>query len=353
MRRPLKFVGWIVFLLALILLSALCVLVFGRADEGFKAYGFTKPAAFEKVKAGIGGTIEEVLVKEGDEVEEGDTLVILRQDELLLQSAQARQELDGAETKLAELVEDYEDLRSSDAAEIGLSLTILLNAQKIMEVAKKQYDRACELHTAALTSDEDLEQARLNYELSQSNFHTLELKLDLLKSRYCHRIDEAEKRVAVAKTACELAEERLNKAVVLAPISGVVMTPNLNELAGITVSEGQALMEIGDLSEMNFIVKIDEIHVPEVQVGQRVRVTINAFPHRRYRVFSGELVHISQKPEVTPKGVAFEARIEIAEPWVDQNPSKLHLKPGLSGEAKIITKQDVKLIEMLLGMEKG
>jgi len=345
--------GWIVFLFALVLLSALCVLVFGRMDEGVKAYGFTKPAAFEKAKARIGGTIAEVRVKEGDEVEVGDTLLILRRDELILQLAQAGQELDGAETKLAELREDLEDLTSSESAEIGQNLTILQNAQKIMEVAKKQYERECELHTAALTSDDDLEQTRLNYELSQSNFHTLELKLNLLKSRYCHRIEEAEKRVAVAKTGCELAEGRLNKAVVLAPISGVVMTPNLNELTGITVSEGQPLMEIGDLSEMNFIVKIDEIHVPEVQVGQRVRVTINAFPHRRYRIFSGELVHISQKPEVTPKGVAFEARIEIAEPWVEQNPSRLHLKPGLSGEAKIITKQDVKLIVMLLGMERG
>ena len=126
-----------------------------------------------------------------------------------------------------------------------------------------------------------------------------------------------------------------------------VLTPKIRELIGTKALEGQPVLMIGDLSQLKFTVMVNEADIPKVEPGQDAKIYINAFPHRQYKVFKGKTREISSAPQVTKLGVAFEAKIQIYEPWVEVSDSRLYLKPGLSGKAKIVIKPNVRLIKRI------
>ncbi len=333
----------------MILLLGFSVLIFGRMDETVRAFGIVEPANYERVKPKVDGIIEKILVKEGDRVEKGDTLAVLDVRELRLQVERTKQALTQAQADLSQLKEEYENLILSKSFETTSAFANLFQARRRAEIAKEKYERAQKLYKENLISLEEKEDIRLNYELFQSQYRALKERAELLKRRYLLRIREKEEEVALAKRECELAMEKLRKSVITAPISGEILTPKVEELVGTKATKGEPILEIGDLSGVNFIGEVGEADIPDIKPGQEARIFINAFPHRRYKVFKGEVVSISPKPKLTKRGIAFEVKLRIADPWVKASSTQLPLKPGLSGRAMIVTKQRVRLIQRVFG----
>ena len=351
MRRRFKLIRYIVLLAIMLLSVGPVVLILGRMDETVRAFGIVEPAHYKEVKPKVDGIIEKILVREGDGVKKGDTLATLHADELRFQVKKSKQVLAQAKADLSQLKEEYQNLILSESFETTSAFANLFQAQRSAEIAKEKYERAQELYEKNLISSEDRDDIRLNYELSQSQYRALKERAELLERRYLLQIREKEKEVELAEGECELAMERLKRSVITAPISGEILTQRVEELVGTKVIEGEAILEIGDLTEMNFIAEVDEADIPNVRLGQEARIFINAFPHRRYKVFQGKVLTISPKPELTNRGIVFEVKLKIANPWVKVSSSLLPLKPGLSGKAMIIIRHNVRLIQRVFGVE--
>lgn len=349
MRRPFKLIGYIVILIAIILIAGLAVLVFGRMDETVEAYGVVEPAHVVGVKPRVDGIIEKCLVRENDVVSAGDTLAILQSDELTFEVEKTAQTLAAAEAALAQLNEEYQNLLKSKSFEVQSEFANLYQAKRMEEVAAEKYERAKELFKNSLISAEAMDDLRLNSEVAQANYKALQERADMLGRRYNLQITEGEKEVALARRGHELAREKLAQTVVTAPIAGGILTSKTEELAGEKVTGGKTLLEIGDLSRMNFIAEVDEADLPKVKTGQETKVFITAFPHRKYKAFLGEVVNISPQPKLARGGIVFETNVAIKDPWVDTGSSKLALKPGLSGKAKIAIRHHVRLIRIVFG----
>ncbi len=351
MRGPFRLIGSIAALVGIVILIGLAVLVFGRADETVEAPGVVEPARTVDVKPRVDGIVEKVLVREGDVVRAGDTLAVLRSDELAFAAERTKQALEAAVASLASLREEYDNLVKSRSFETQSEFANLYQAKRTEETAKEKYDRAQSLYKERLISVEEMNDTRLAYELAQANYRALEQRANLLERRYVLQIREKEKEVSLARREHDLALTKLAETVVTAPLAGAVLTPRVEELAGEKALEGKALVELGDLTGMIFAAAVDEGDMPRVEPRQTAKIFLTAFPHRKYKAFAGEVVSVSPKPALTGGAVAFETRIRIDDPTVDLGATVVPIRPGLSGKAKIAVRRDVRLIRIVFGMK--
>ena len=72
----------------------------------------------------------------------------------------------------------------------------------------------------------------------------------------------------------DLATERTARLSVISPLSGVVMTPHPSDMVGRSVTEGDMLLEVNDLSHIKADVYIPEFQMHDVQVSQPVRLLV-------------------------------------------------------------------------------
>jgi RND family efflux transporter MFP subunit len=118
--------------------------------------------------------------------------------------------------------------------------------------------------------------------------------------------------------------EKIADYVITAPMDGIVLRRDgeIGEIAEV----GQILFRIGVPKPLQVVAEVNEEDVPRISVGQTVLFRTDAFPTRR---LEGTL------REITPMGdpVAKTYRIRVALP--DDTP----LKPGMSVEANVITRE--------------
>jgi multidrug resistance efflux pump len=351
MRRRFRLINIVAVLCVAILVIGAAVLLLGTMDETVEAVGLVKPARYEKVRAQADGIIRELRVDEGDHVRQGDTLVKLESDELTLAIEKAQSRLDQTRSDLAQLEEEHQNLVLSESFETQSAFANLYQAQRRMEIAKRKYDRSESLFERGLISAEERDDRQLEYELAQSYHASLRDRADLLEKRFSLEIAEQREQVELARTEYHHLVSRQKQLFVVAPITGEVLSSEIDELVGRRVMVGEVILDIGDCSQMTFVAEIHEMDIPRVQAGMAARIFINAFPHRRYGVFGGEVFRVSPRPEVTNRGIVFETEVHIDDPWVELDSSEVPLKPGLSGETEIVLRQNVRLIELLLDID--
>lgn len=134
--------------------------------------------------------------------------------------------------------------------------------------------------------------------------------------------DEALAALQAAEAGIALAEARLAKTTIRAPLSGVVGLRSVS--AGAYVEPGQAIVELADTDPMKLDFRVPELALPALRNGQQVNVTIDALPGRR---FEGMVYAIDPIVEVGGRAIRLRARIP--------NP-KGELAPGLFARVEIV-----------------
>lgn len=134
--------------------------------------------------------------------------------------------------------------------------------------------------------------------------------------------DEALAALQAAEAGIALAEARLAKTTIRAPLSGVVGLRSVS--AGAYVEPGQAIVELADTDPMKLDFRVPELALPALRNGQQVNVAIDALPGRR---FEGTVYAIDPIVEVGGRAIRLRARIP--------NP-KGELAPGLFARVEIV-----------------
>ena len=118
--------------------------------------------------------------------------------------------------------------------------------------------------------------------------------------------------------------EKINDYTIVAPMDGVVLRRDgaIGEIA----EAGQILFRVGVPKPLQVVAEVNEEDIPRVALGQTVLFRTDAFPDRRLE---------GTVREITPMGdvAAKTYRIKVALP--DDTP----LKPGMSVEANIVTRE--------------
>ena len=143
-------------------------------------------------------------------------------------------------------------------------------------------------------------------------------------------IDQARAKVEQVAANLKLAETRLGYATVVSPLSGVVLSKNIEP--GEFVVAGTPIVTVGDLVNVWLRAYIEEPDLDRVKVGQRAIVTTDAG-----KTFEGHVGFISSEAEFTPKNVqtqkervklVYRIKIDITNP-------NMELKPGMPADAEI------------------
>jgi len=206
---------------------------------------------------------------------------------------------------------------------------------KVASVIRDRIVAICDCEGSTVTKGDVL--ARLDDREAQAGLKELRAREEFLK-REMSRVSDLITRGAVTTQAFERAgmdlqtvqglisvqTERINDYTIEAPMDGVVLRRDgeIGEIAEV----GQILFRIGVPKPLQVVAEVNEEDIPRVLLGQTVLFRTDAFPEQKLE---------GKVREITPMGdvAAKTYRIKAALP--DDTP----LKPGMSVEANVITRE--------------
>jgi HlyD family secretion protein len=251
------------------------------------------------ISSDISARVTELLIDEGEDVEEGQ--VLLRLDPSRYEAAVNR--------SLANLKQSQ--------AQVAQSRANFVRAER--EAERK----------AALWQRDSLLVSRQEVENAQTD---LEVQTSLLEA--------AEFGVGQARAALDEAQDQLSKTVIVAPMSGRITRLNVEEgetvIVGTMNNPGSLVLTVSDLSVMEVVLEVDETDVPEISLGDSAKVDLDAFPELE---FTGVVTEIGNSAIRPPSQVAgtgqtptidFEVVVTLWDPPAD-------LRPDLSATTEVIT----------------
>ncbi len=213
---------------------------------------------------------------------------------------------------------------------------------KVASLLRDRIVEVCNCEGKAVRQGDML--ARLDDRETRAQLLELRAREDFAK-RELARVSELSTRGAATTQAYERAStdlrtvqgllsvlmEKLADYTIVAPMDGIVLRQDgeVGEIA----EQGQVLVRVGVPKPLQIRTEINEEDIPKVAVGQKVLLRTDAFPNQRLE---------GQVRDITPMGdpAAKTYRIFIALP--DDTP----LKPGMSVEANVITREkpDARLV---------
>lgn len=272
-----------------------------------------------EIKCKASGEIVELPFDVSQSVKKGDLLVKLdpvdeqrsvRQAEASLASAEARL-VNARETLVLEqanLDTNRQRARADREAALAQARDARAKADRLEELLGRKLASLEEYETAqtrAVQAAVALEGA----EIRLAELDAAERALELARQQ----IRVAEAQVLGERVALDVARQRLADTRVVAPMDGVVTARDVQvgQIISSPISNvggGTTVLTLSDLSRMFVLAAVDEADIGQVQVGQPARVTVDAFPGRR---FEGAVVRIAPRGVNVSNVVTFEVKIEV------------------------------------------
>jgi multidrug resistance efflux pump len=295
------------------------------AENTIIAEGRLEPIHYAEIAFNAGGTVSEVMVKEGQEVKKGDLLVRLG-DASDTNYAAAQLELATAQQAL----NDLQDTAGSDLAQTVIDLKDAREEQKkaenylnYLQTTAKIPQTSTEVFLVQTWKGYQYEYRTKNIKGPAPEDWIVEAKNDLdLKTA---RVDELERsyermkdgvdtdQLAVLEARVNAAKAKVDSFSVTAPFDGVVA--NMNAKIGNSINAGEVAVTVADFSA--WVVKttdVTEIDVVKLSEGQPVSITFDAFPNEELQ---GNIVSIGQTYTENQGDVVYEVTVMLP----NSNPS--------------------------------
>lgn len=329
------------------------------------ANGTVQPEQSVNVSPKTSGILKQLLVKEGDSVQQGQILAYMDDSNLQGQLHQAQGNLAAAQANVQKLVNGNraEDIATAQAqlAEQEANLQKLLNGNRLQEVAQaqaqlkdaqyalrqaeddlqrnqklyssgaialqslntfgtsrdraqtqvKQAEQATSLVRSG-TRPEDITQARAVVKQKQEA-----LSLSQAGSRP-EDIQQARAQVASAQGAVQIIQANLNDMVIRAPFSGIVarkfadpgsfVTPTT---AGSAVSSASSSSILALASTNQIVADVAEANIAQIRMGIVATIQADAYTGK---TFTGEVTQIATQSSVVQNVTSFEVKTSVPDP---------------------------------------
>jgi HlyD family secretion protein len=217
----------------------------------------------------ITGAVVRVPVREGQAVAAGQVLIELDGAEPRAQVEQARAALAQAEGRLRQLLETT--LPSAQQS--------LRQARANLVDAQHQYERTRELQATGFVGPAQLDDAKRNLEVSESQAHAAQLLVDD-NGPHGNARHVAQMAVDQARAALQVAQANLDRTIIRTPLAGTLISRDVER--GDVVSPGKALMVLSPSGETQVVVQVDEKNLSLIQLGQRALASADAYPSQRF-----------------------------------------------------------------------
>jgi membrane fusion protein (multidrug efflux system) len=228
----------------------------------------------------ISGKIEKVVVREGQQVNEGDVLFEIDPVPFRLAVQQARANVD--QTRIT-----YDNL----VADLKIYSQLLDLAEQGVDLKRRDVDRKSSLVKSNVGSQLDLDNSATGLVTASAQLELLKQKISTVKTQLLGNPDlplEQFPSYAQAKAALDQAERNLDHTVMRAPMSGVATQVDQIQL-GRFVAAGTPVFSIIDTSKPWVDANPKESDFTYVAIGQPVTIDVDAFPNHVFKGTVGSL----------------------------------------------------------------
>lgn len=217
-------------------------------------------------------TVRKIFVKEGDKVKAGQLLLLLDDADARVQSAKALAQLRAAEA-------DLNAVKSGGSNEELLTAKAELSkAQAERDDARRNFQAVQQLQRTGAAAPAEVEAARNRLQKAEADTQLLEEKQ---KGRYSSpEVAKVEANAAQARAAYAAAQDLIKNTDIRAPFAGTVYQIPVKQ--GSYVPGGELLIQVADLENVQVRAFVDEPEIGRLSKGQRVEVTWDATPGRKW-----------------------------------------------------------------------
>ncbi len=175
----------------------------------------------------------------------------------------------------------------------------------------------------ALLVDSDY---RMQLENAVSNLSLARRQLeDAQARRDWPALSQAQLSMDLHKAEVDLYREKVDKAQLRSPITGVVVTPRVGEKTGQLLKVGDPFCEVVDEDHMAAEMNVPETEVAWIHPAASVALKLNALPTKTM---------VGQVDRVSPQTITAEEEEFFVTRAVFSNPGR-EVRPGMAGQAKI------------------
>jgi multidrug resistance efflux pump len=348
---------WIIRRTAWLLLGAflvgLLIAIVMRLPETVQCPFILVPATgADPIQAAHQGIITRVSVNEGQAVNKGDELFVLRSDEIRTLDTELRtltEDLHTKEESLERTEAAYKSQLNIKLAEIEQAKSEVKFRENHTKTSRDLVARIEKLAKEGGISEVDLIKTRLDLAGSEKDFSVAQRTLQQtnlerermdtenirLRGEHESEIEKLKMRIAALKADLENAQQNL--LTVRSPYNGVVISLD-QRTVGSVVQQGQVLCQLAQQdARLRARLVLKEAGFPRLAVAQKVRYFFEAFPYQRYGAVNGKLDWISPSAISSSEGPRFVALASLEKTTMPAGSGKaLPLRVGMKGEAHII-----------------
>lgn len=261
------------------------------------------------------------IVKDGAEVNAGDTVAVFDQAEVLKSIVDAESRL---EINLAEL-EKLNAQHQSELEELNADYKVTEISLEISEIKFEQ---------ASYDSEMAKREIKLNLEKAGISLERAKEQIENRKKIQQEEIKQKNLAIEQARTSLREANESLARLFLISPSPGIAIiahnwSTNNKFQVGDQCWVGQALIQLPDLNKLKAKININEVDIAKIEKGQEVEIKPDAFSES---VFSGT-VHSVANLAVNKEG---SNKIKVFPVEIYLNETHENLLPGLTVSCRVI-----------------
>ncbi|MEM8733484.1 MAG: efflux RND transporter periplasmic adaptor subunit, partial [Planctomycetota bacterium] len=233
--------------------------------SGYRVVGTVSPVRTTTIGSGVPGRILQMRVKEGQRVQEGDPIAILRTETLEIELRAAEAELELYSQELAEF------RNGSRPEEIQEAEALAKGAEAVWEGAKSQLRRQQSLAAARASTPADLESAQERAAFAAANHRAAQATLNRLRAGpRAEQIAQKQAQVELQTQKIRLIKDRITKHTIRAPFQGFVS--NRFTEVGAWISSGDPIIKLIELDEVEIRLPVTAEYIGNLSLGDSVRV---------------------------------------------------------------------------------
>ena len=250
--------------------------------------GLAKAQQQARLSFKVGGTINRIPVKVGDQVKRGQVLAILDATDYQISYTQSLANVQNAKAQI-----------ESAQAQVESAKTNYLTAQS-------NYQRFEKLYETNSISLSDFEQAKSSYQSAEAAYKAAQTQ-----------VTAAEASKNSSESMAKSASNQVNYTKITAPFSGIITAINVE--ANEVVGQGNPILEINSVGNPDIEIGVPENTISEIKNNQKVTVQFNSIGSQKFQGIVHEIGYSSS-------GTTYPVTIRLT----DSDP---RIRPGMPASA--------------------
>ena len=315
---------------------------FAKIDEVVLAQGELQPLGAERpIKAPFAGLVKEILVKEGQKVTAGQSLILLDAEVSKKRAETLEKQYDLEKTRFEEETRSIQAREQSLRERMqGLGLALMTEKEIYSNLVPLAREGGIQRMQVL---QQKMRVQQLESEIAQARANLQEVQAQLLKMK-----QESLRELADLERQLVEVQDTQNKEVMKAPLNGVVygLVPSS---PGYAAAAGETLVKVVPGGVLEAKVYVTNRDVGFLNKGMLAQIRVDAFPYTQFGAIEGQLKSVGTlplEPDQQNPQPRFPAYISLDRDYLTKGSRRYEVSAGQSVQANLVLR-DKRVITLL------